>query len=70
VSSWWPPPKLEGTDPAPLRAASERYGADALLAVHAHEEGGQWQAKWHLWLGDQKEPAACRAPIRLPWPMR
>ena len=26
-----------------------------MLAVHAHEEGGQWQAKWHLWLGDQKE---------------
>ncbi|WP_085640223.1 MULTISPECIES: DUF2066 domain-containing protein [unclassified Pseudomonas] len=48
-------PTLEGTDPAPLRGASERYGADALLAVHAREEGGQWQAKWHLWLGDQKE---------------
>lgn len=48
-------PVLDGTDPAPLRGASERYGADALLAVHAHEEGGQWQAKWHLWLGDQKE---------------
>ncbi|MHC8321567.1 DUF2066 domain-containing protein [Pseudomonas sp. GB2N2] len=48
-------PNLEGADAAPLRAASERYNADALLAVHAHEEGGQWQAKWHLWLGDQKE---------------
>ena len=48
-------PNLEGADPAPLRAASERYGADALLAVHASEEGGQWQAKWRLWLGDQKE---------------
>ncbi|MEB0045340.1 MULTISPECIES: DUF2066 domain-containing protein [unclassified Pseudomonas] len=48
-------PNLEGNDPAPLRVASERYGADALLAVHAREEGGQWQAKWHLWLGDQKE---------------
>ncbi|WP_432219004.1 DUF2066 domain-containing protein [Pseudomonas kribbensis] len=48
-------PTLEGTDPAPLHAASERYNADALLAVHAREEGGQWQAKWHLWLGDQKE---------------
>ncbi|MNI71691.1 hypothetical protein D3C73_1275760 [compost metagenome] len=23
--------------------------------MHAREEGGQWQAKWHLWLGDQKE---------------
>lgn len=48
-------PNLEGTDPAPLRGASERYGADALLAVHAREEGGQWQAKWRLWLGDQRE---------------
>jgi hypothetical protein len=48
-------PNLEGTDPAPLKAASERYNADALLAVHAHEEGGQWQAKWRLWMGDQKE---------------
>ncbi|MGE8349899.1 MAG: DUF2066 domain-containing protein [Pseudomonas protegens] len=48
-------PNLEGADPAPLREASERYGADALLAVHAREEGGQWQAKWRLWLGDQKE---------------
>ncbi|MGH8388144.1 MAG: DUF2066 domain-containing protein [Pseudomonas sp.] len=48
-------PNLEGTDPAPLRGASERYNADALLAVHAQEEGGQWQAKWRLWLGDQKE---------------
>lgn len=48
-------PNLEGADPEPLRAASERYGADALLAVHAREEGGQWQAKWRLWLGDQKE---------------
>lgn len=48
-------PNLEGTDATPLRGASERYSADALLAVHAREEGGQWQAKWHLWLGDKKE---------------
>ncbi|QVW24976.1 DUF2066 domain-containing protein [Pseudomonas hormoni] len=48
-------PNLEGTDAAPLRGASDRYNADALLAVHAREEGGQWQAKWHLWLDDQKE---------------
>ena len=46
---------LEGTDPAPLKEASERYGADALLAVHGHEESGQWQAQWRLWLGDQRE---------------
>ena len=48
-------PNLESSDPAPLRGASERYNADALLAVHAREEGGQWQAKWQLWLGTQKE---------------
>lgn len=48
-------PNLEGTDATPLRGVSDRYNADALLAVHAREEGGQWQAKWHLWLGDQKE---------------
>ncbi|MHC8292752.1 DUF2066 domain-containing protein [Pseudomonas sp. LB3P58] len=48
-------PNLEGTDATPLRGVSERYSADALLAVHAREEGGQWQAKWHLWLGDKKE---------------
>ena len=48
-------PTLEGTDEAPLHKASERYNADALLAVHAREEGGQWQAKWNLWMGDKKE---------------
>ncbi|WP_407311541.1 DUF2066 domain-containing protein [Pseudomonas sp. nanlin1] len=46
---------LEGTDAGPLREASERYGADALLAVHAREDGGKWQGKWRLWLGDKRE---------------
>ncbi|KPY60716.1 Uncharacterized protein ALO93_05294 [Pseudomonas amygdali pv. sesami] len=46
---------LEGTDAAPLKEASERYGADAILAVHAKEDAGQWQGKWRLWLGDQRE---------------
>ncbi|WP_139113323.1 DUF2066 domain-containing protein, partial [Pseudomonas sp. 34 E 7] len=46
---------LESADATPLRAASERYGADALLAVHARQEGSQWQAKWRLWLGDKTE---------------
>lgn len=46
---------IEGNDPAPLREASERYGADALLAVHAREADGKWQGKWQLWLGDQRE---------------
>lgn len=46
---------LEGTDPAPLQAASGRYGADALLAVHASEADGKWNGTWRLWLGDQRE---------------
>lgn len=46
---------LEGSDPAPLKAASERYGADGLLAVHAREDNGQWQGTWRLWLGNQRE---------------
>lgn len=49
------PATLEGNDAAPLKDVSERYGADALLAVHAREDNGQWQGKWHLWLGDQRE---------------
>ncbi|MBD0686832.1 MULTISPECIES: DUF2066 domain-containing protein [unclassified Pseudomonas] len=48
-------PNLEGSNPAPLHDASERYAADALLAVHAKEEGGQWHGTWRLWLGDQRE---------------
>ncbi len=47
--------QIEGSDPAPLRQAAERYGADALLAVHAQEADGKWQGKWQLWLGDQRE---------------
>ena len=52
---------LEGSNPAPLKETSERYGADALLAVHAHEDGGQWQAKWRLWVGDQQEQGSASA---------
>lgn len=47
--------QLEGKDPAALREASERYGANALLAVHAQQADGKWQGKWQLWLGDQRE---------------
>lgn len=46
---------LDGTDVAPLKQASERYGSDAILAVHAQQNGSQWQGKWHLWLGDKME---------------
>lgn len=38
-----------------LRQASERYAADALLAVEALEEDGHWRARWSLWLGDSHE---------------
>jgi uncharacterized protein len=38
-----------------LKEASERYGADGLLAVHAREDNGQWQGTWRLWLGNQRE---------------
>lgn len=47
--------QIEGNDPTPLREASERYAADALLAVHAQEAEGKWQGKWQLWVGDQHE---------------
>lgn len=46
---------LDGNNVAPLKEASERYGSDAILAVHAQENGGQWQGKWHLWLNDKME---------------
>ena len=53
---------LEGSNPAPLKDASERYGADALLAVHAHEDEGKWTAKWRLWVGEQQEQGSADAP--------
>ena len=43
------------TDPEALRPASERYSADALLAVLASEADGKWKAQWHLWLGDNRD---------------
>lgn len=46
---------LGAKDPGSLREASERYGADALLAVRASEADGKWQANWQLWLGDERE---------------
>ncbi|MER2298190.1 MAG: DUF2066 domain-containing protein [Pseudomonas sp.] len=53
--------QLESNDPAPLRDAAQRYGADALLAVHAQEADGKWQGKWQLWLGDQHEQGTAEA---------
>lgn len=42
-------------DASALRGASERYSADALLAVLARDNGGEWQAQWRLWQGDKHE---------------
>lgn len=49
------PENLGASDPVALREASERYAADALLAVQAREDNGQWQAEWRLWLGEERE---------------
>ena len=49
------PEALAATDPQALRDASERYAGDALLAVLAREDNGQWQAQWRVWLGDARE---------------
>lgn len=46
---------LSANDAGELKQASERYGSDAILAVHAREEGGKWQGEWRLWLGDGRE---------------
>ncbi len=46
---------LKASSPDALREISTRYGADALLAVDAHEEEGKWTAQWKLWLGDSRE---------------
>ncbi|TBU90003.1 DUF2066 domain-containing protein [Phytopseudomonas dryadis] len=46
---------LGASDPEALRSASERYGADALLAVHARETDDKWQADWQMWLGEEHE---------------
>lgn len=46
---------IANDDPTALRSASERYSADALLAVLARENGGEWQAQWRLWQGDKRE---------------
>ncbi len=49
------PEALEAARPDALRPVSERYGADALLAVHAREANGAWQGQWRLWLGETAE---------------
>lgn len=54
------PENLGAVEPQALRTASERYAADALLAVQAREDNGQWQAQWRLWLGDEREQGKAR----------
>ena len=46
---------LNAAQPDVLKAASERYGADALLAVDAKEADGKWTATWRVWMGDSRE---------------
>lgn len=55
------PESLAASQPDALQPASERYAADALLAVNAHEQDGQWQAEWRLWLGDAREQGSAQA---------
>ena len=42
----------QGEEVQALRDASERYDADALLAVTAVQAGGEWEGQWRLWLGE------------------
>jgi hypothetical protein len=44
-----------------LKAVSARYAADGLLLVRAGEDGGKWQARWRLSLGDQTEQGNAQA---------
>jgi hypothetical protein len=55
------PEQLTSAQPGALTQASERYGADALLAVDASEADGKWQAQWRLWLGDSREQGTVEA---------
>ncbi|MBM7059770.1 DUF2066 domain-containing protein [Pseudomonas sp. UL073] len=55
------PENLTADSPDALRQASERYASDALLAVDAHEDAGQWQAQWRLWVGDSREQGSAQA---------
>lgn len=52
---------IDASDPTTLRQASERYGANALLAVHAKPQGNGWQAQWRLWNGTAAEQGTSQA---------
>lgn len=47
------PDTLRGSDAQALQEASERYAADALLAVVA-QGGDSWQADWQLWVAGER----------------
>lgn len=47
------PETLRGSDAQALQEASERYAADALLAVVA-QGGDSWQADWQLWVAGER----------------
>jgi hypothetical protein len=49
------PETLQAGQVQELQAASQRYSADAVLAVYARQEGEQWQAQWQLSFGDNAE---------------
>ena len=47
------PETLRGSDAQTLQEASERYAADALLAVVA-QGGDSWRADWQLWVAGER----------------
>ncbi|MOA00844.1 hypothetical protein D3C78_1202190 [compost metagenome] len=48
------PETLTDSDAQALQEASERYAADALLAVVARGAGDGWQAQWQLWVAGER----------------
>lgn len=52
---------LRGSDAQALQDASERYAADALLAVVAKGAGDGWQADWQLWVGGKRASGSSSA---------
>lgn len=48
------PASLRASDLQAVRSASERYAADALLAVVARNAGASWQADWQLQVGNER----------------
>jgi hypothetical protein len=55
------PENLTASNPDALLPISQRYAADALLAVTAVNADGKWQAQWRLWMGDSSEQGKAEA---------